>query len=134
MSVRNRLALVLAVVLLPLLLGAGLVVAVVVPAQLRTEAAERLDVAAAAVSAMQAQSCVAAGDAARVMALAVVAGEPADSALRSGLERLHGYGWILRGDTVLARSAATPDGVPATLTAAARCSTGSARRPRPRRG
>ena len=88
MSVRNRLALVLAAVLLPLLLGAGLVVAVVVPAQLRTEAAERLDVAAAAVSAMQAQSCVAAGDAARVMALAVVAGEPADSALRSGLQRL----------------------------------------------
>jgi two-component system, cell cycle response regulator len=124
-SVRNRLTLVLAVVLLPLLLGAGLVVAVVVPAQLRTEAAERLDVAAGAVSAMQAQSCVAAGDAARVMALAVVAGEPADAALRSGLERLHGYGWIVRGDTVLARSAATPDGVPATLTAAARCSTGS---------
>ncbi len=133
MSVRNRLALVLAVVLLPLLLGAGLVVAVVVPAQLRTEASERLDVAAAAVSAMQAQSCVAAGDAARVMALAVVAGEPADSALRSGLERLHGYGWVLRGDTVLARSAATPDGVPATLTTAARCSTGSLAAPDPAR-
>jgi diguanylate cyclase (GGDEF)-like protein len=133
-SVRNRLALVLAVVLLPLLLGAGLVVAVVVPAQLRTEASERLDVAAAAVSAMQAQSCVAAGDAARVMALAVVAGEPADSALRSGLERLHGYGWILRGDTVLARSAATPDGVPATLTAAARCSSGSLAASGPARG
>ena len=61
MSVRNRLALVLAVVLLPLLLGAGLVVAVVVPAQLRTEASERLDVAAAAVAAMQAQSCVGGG-------------------------------------------------------------------------
>ena len=39
MSVRNRLALVLAAVLLPLLVGAGLVVAVFVPAQLRTEAA-----------------------------------------------------------------------------------------------
>ena len=65
------------------------------------------------------------------MALAVVAGEPADSALRSGLERLHGYGWILRGNTVLARSAATPDGVPATLTAAARCSTGSLAAPDP---
>ena len=83
---------------------------------------------------MQAQSCVAAGDAARVMALAVVAGEPADSALRSGLERLHGYGWILRGDTVLARSAATPDGVPATLTAAARCSAGSLAAPATRPG
>jgi len=133
-SVRNRLALVLAVVLLPLLLGAGLVVAVVVPAQLRTEAAERLDVAAAAVSAMEAQSCLAAGDAARVTALAVVAGEPADAALRSGLERLHGYGWVLRGDTVLARSAATPDGVPATLTGAARCSTGSLAAPDPAAG
>ena len=56
----------------PLLVGAGLVVAVVVPAQLRTEASERLEVAAAAVSAMQVQSCLGAGDAARVMALAVV--------------------------------------------------------------
>jgi diguanylate cyclase (GGDEF)-like protein len=124
-SVRNRLALVLAAVLLPLLVGTGLVVAVVVPAQLRTEASERLDAAAAAVSAMQVQSCLGAGDAARVMALAVVAGEPADSALRTGLERRHGYGWILRGTTVLARSSTVPDGVPATLTAATRCSTGS---------
>ena len=125
MSVRNRLALVLAAVLLPLLVGAGLVVAVVVPAQLRTEAAERLEVAASSVAAMQVQSCLGVGDAARVMVLAVAAGEPADTALASGLQRRHGYGWILRDDTVLARSAAVPDGLPVTLTAASRCSAGS---------
>ena len=125
MSVRNRLALVLAAVLLPLLVGAGLVVAVVVPAQLRTEAAERLEVAASSVAAMQVQSCLGVGDAARVMVLAVAAGEPADTALASGLQRRHGYGWILRDDTVLARSAAVPDGLPVSLTAASRCSAGS---------
>jgi diguanylate cyclase (GGDEF)-like protein len=124
-SVRNRLALVLAAVLLPLLVGAGLVVAVVVPAQLRTEAAERLEVAASSVAAMQVQSCLGVGDAARVMVLAVAAGEPADTALASGLQRRHGYGWILRDDAVLARSAAVPGGLPATLPAASRCSAGS---------
>ena len=74
---------------------------------------------------MQVQSCLGVGDAARVMVLAVAAGEPADTALASGLQRRHGYGWILRDDTVLARSAAVPDGLPVSLTAASRCSAGS---------
>ena len=76
MSVRIRLALILGVVLLPLLAGTALVLAVAVPNQLSEERTARLQVVAGSVASLQVQSCLGAGDSARLMALAVAKGEP----------------------------------------------------------
>jgi len=76
LSVRIRLALILGVVLLPLLAGTALVLAVAVPNQLSEERTARLQVVAGSVASLQVQSCLGAGDSARLMALAVAKGEP----------------------------------------------------------
>ena len=110
MSVRIRLALILGVVLLPLLLGTTLVLAFVVPDQLREQSTARLHVVTGAVASLQVQACLGAGDSARLMALAVAKGEPAAAALRRGLERRPGYGSIMRDRTVLVRSPSLPSG------------------------
>lgn len=111
MSVRNRLALILGLALLPLLLGAGVVVAVFVPDRLAGEAQLRLTTTANAVAALQVQACLGVGDSARVMSLAVAKGEPAPAALESGLDRRAGYGTIL----VAGRTEATSDPLPSGI-------------------
>jgi len=118
-SVRIRLALIFGVVLLPLLIGTAVVLAVVVPSQLREQTSARLRVVAGAVSSLQVQSCVGAGDSAWLIAVAVSDGEPAGVALRGGLARRPGYGSVIRGGVVVARSASVASGgavdaVPAT--------------------
>jgi len=122
LSVRIRLTLILGVVLLPLLFGTALVLALVVPDQLREESSARLREVAGAVASLQVQSCVGAGDSARLMALAVAKGETADVALRSGLERRPGYGWIMRDNVLLVRSTAVPRGAVADVSPARVCS------------
>ncbi len=111
MSVRNRLTLILGVALLPLLLGTTLVLAFVVPDQLREQGSARLRVVAGAVASLQVQACVGAGDSARLMVLAVVEGESADTALHSGLERRPGFGSISRDQVNLAHSPSVPNGI-----------------------
>jgi len=110
LSVRIRLALILGVVLLPLLVGTALVLGAVVPEQLRDESSARLRVVAGAVASLQVQSCVGAGDSARLMVLAVAKGEPAGLALSRGLERRSGFGSIARDHIVLASSPSVPGG------------------------
>ena len=123
MSVRIRLALILCVVLLPLLLGTTLVLAFVVPDQLREQHSARLLTVAGAVASLQVQSCVGAGDSAELMALAVAKGEPAAAALRRGLERRPGYGSIMRDRTVLVRSPSLPSGAVVDVVPTKGCST-----------
>jgi len=123
LSVRIRLTLILSVVLLPLLLGTTLVLAVVVPDQLREQSSARLRAVAGAVASLQVQSCVGAGDSAELMALAVAKGEPAEAALHRGLERRPGYGSIMRGRTVLVRSPSLPSGAVVDVVPTRRCST-----------
>lgn len=123
MSVRIRLTLILCAVLLPLLLGTALVLAVVVPDQLREQSSARLRLVAGAVASLQVQSCVGAGDSAELMALAVAKGEPAEMALHRGLERRPGYGSIMRGRTVLARSSSVPGGAAVDVVPTKACST-----------
>ena len=122
MSVRIRLALILGVVLLPLLVGTALVLAVAVPDQLREQTSARLRVVAGAAASLQVQSCVGAGDSARLMALAVAKGEPADVSLRRGLERRPGFGTIIRDNVLLARSPSVPSGALADPVPAKACS------------
>jgi len=126
-SVRNRLALILAVVLLPLLLGAGFVVAIAVPDRLQSEAHDRLSMAASSVASLQVQTCLGAGDSARVMALAVAGGEDPMSAIADGLDRRGGYATVLRGDTRLAQSTGVPPGLSLDGAGRVRCSSGSVR-------
>jgi len=123
LSVRIRLTLILCVVLLPLLFGTALVLAVVVPDQLREESSARLRVVAGAVASLQVQSCVGAGDSAQLMALAVAKGEPAEVALRRGLERRPGYGSIMRDRNVLVRSPSVPNGAVVDVVPTKACST-----------
>ncbi len=111
LSVRIRLALILGVVLMPLLVGTALVLAVAVPDQLRDQSAARLRVVAGAVASLQVQACVGAGDSARLMVLAVVKGEPAETALQRGLERRPGYGSISRDQVNVAHSTSVPGGI-----------------------
>jgi two-component system, cell cycle response regulator len=122
MSVRIRLALILAIVLLPMLVGTAVVLGVVVPGQLREESTARLRVVAGAVASLQVESCVGVGDSARLMALAVAKGEPAQAALRSGLERRPGYGSIVSGHDVLVRSPSVPNGATLDVAPAKGCS------------
>ncbi|MHB8274533.1 MAG: sensor domain-containing diguanylate cyclase, partial [Dermatophilaceae bacterium] len=70
----------------------------------------------------QVQSCVGAGDSAELMALAVAKGEPADAALRRGLERRPGYGSIIRDHVVLVRSPSVPPGAVVDVPPAKGCS------------
>lgn len=123
MSVRIRLTLILCVVLLPLLLGTTVVLAVVVPDQLRAQSSARLRAVAGAVASLQVQSCVGAGDSAELMALAVAKGEPAAAALRRGLERRPGFGSIMRDRTVLVRSPSLPSGAVVDVVPTKGCST-----------
>ncbi len=122
MSVRIRLTLILSIVLLPLLFGTALVLAAVVPDQLREQNSARLRIVAGAVASLQVQSCVGAGDSARLMALAVAKGEPADAALRRGLERRPGYGSIMRDHVLLVRSPSVPNGAVVDVAPAKGCS------------
>jgi len=123
LSVRIRLTLILCVVLLPLLLGTTVVLAVVVPDQLRAQSSARLRAVAGAVASLQVQSCVGAGDSAELMALAVAKGEPAAAALRRGLERRPGFGSIMRDRTVLVRSPSLPSGAVVDVVPTKGCST-----------
>jgi diguanylate cyclase (GGDEF)-like protein len=122
LSVRIRLALILGVVLLPLLIGTAVVLAVAVPAQLREQSSVRLRIIAAAVASLQVESCVGAGDSARLMALAVAKGEPASVALAGGLARRPGYGSIIRGGVVVVHSASIPSGAAVNVVPARGCS------------
>jgi diguanylate cyclase (GGDEF)-like protein len=129
LSVRVRLALILGVVLLPLLVGTAVVLSVAVPDRLREESAARLRVVAGTVASLQVQSCMGAGDSARLMALAAAKGEPAQAALRRGLERRPGYGSITRGGVVLARSPSVLGGVALDAPAGKGCSASVAASP-----
>lgn len=111
MSVRIRLTLILCVALLPLLLGTTLVLAVLVPGQLRDQGSARLRLIAGAVASLQVQACVGAGDSARLMVLGVIMGEPAEAALHRGLERRPGYGSISRDQVDVAHSPSVPNGI-----------------------
>lgn len=121
MSVRNRLAVILAAALLPLLIGAGIVVGLIVPTHVHQETHARLRLAAGSVAALQVRACASTGDAARLMALAAAKGEPAVLALQDGLDA-QGYGAILLAGTVLARSSPLPAGLVVDRQPAVPCS------------
>ena len=123
LSVRTRLTLILCVALLPLLLGTTLVLAVVIPGQLREQGSAQLRVVAGSVAALQVQACVGAGDSARLMVLTVVGGEPAEAALHRGLERRPGYGSISRDQVNVAHSPLVPNGITVDVGPGKGCST-----------
>lgn len=111
MSVRNHLALILAAVLLPLLIGTGVFIGVVVPDRLDHNVRDELRLAAGAIGSMESSACSRVGDAARIMALAAAKGERPDRALQDGVADQHMYAAITRDGRVIAQSAGIPAGV-----------------------
>ncbi len=111
MSVRNHLALILAAVLLPLLIGTGIFIGVVVPDRLDRNVHDELRLASGAVAALQSSTCARVGDAARIMALAVAKRETPQKALEDGVANQHMYAGITSAGKVLAISPSVPPGV-----------------------
>ena len=111
MSVRNRLAVILGSVLLPLLLGTGVVVAVVVPAHDKLQAQSSLKVVAEAVSALQAETCVDLVASARLVGNDIKNGETPVEALRQHLRQAVRFAAVSRNGIVLARAGTAPPGV-----------------------
>ncbi|AKT50219.1 GGDEF domain-containing protein [Arsenicicoccus sp. oral taxon 190] len=126
MSIRTRLAIVLAAVVLPVLLLAGLVAGVLLPRALVDGQRRDVDRATVALATALGTECWALGDRAEVIALAVANGRPPATVLaeetRGGLGAERGYAVILRGGTVLAASPAAPRPTPRELPTT-RCST-----------
>jgi len=112
-SIRNRLALILGSVLLPLLLGTGVVVAVVVPAHDKDQAKAGLRVVAQAVASLQQETCLDLAASARLVGGSVERGDAAGSALRIHLRQDVRFAAVSRHGTLLARAGDAPTGVAA---------------------
>lgn len=126
MSIRTRLAIVLAAVVLPVLLVAGLVAGVLLPRALVDGQRRDVDRATVAVATAMASECWALGDRAEVIALSIANGRPPATVLaeetRGGLGAERGYAVVLRGGAVLAASSSAPRPTPTKLPTT-RCST-----------
>lgn len=81
MSIRYRLAAVLALIVLPVILGVGLVLAVMLPARLASAQTHGLDVAARSVGSAMTFECGALGYRAQIIALSVANGQDARTVL-----------------------------------------------------
>ena len=119
MSIRTRLAIVLAAVVLPVLLVAGLVAGVLLPRALVDGQRRDVDRATVAVATAMASECWALGDRAEVIALSIANGRPPATVLaeetRGGLGAERGYAVVLRGGAVLAASSSAPRPTPTKL-------------------
>ena len=127
MSIRNRLALILGSVLLPLLLGTGVVVAVVVPAHDKDQAKAGLRVVAQAVASLQQETCLDLAASARLVGGSVERGDAAGSALRIHLRQDVRFAAVSRNGTLLARAGDAPAGIAAQREVLHQCTTSPVR-------
>lgn len=125
MSIRRRVAAVLAVVVLPVLVIAGLVGGVLLPRALVDGQHRDVERASVALASAMASECWTLGDRAEVIALSVANGRNPAAVLaeetRGALGADHGYVVVSRAGAVVARSAGAPQGAGTDLPAT-RCS------------